>query len=203
MKSITLLYFVLTAIATTPPAKWQNPTNWRNIKPGIIPKRAAAMLGDPVETETARTSEIWYYADTPTAETRPKHGLLIFRKTPQGMVLYKFAEPNWKTIPSWQQLQADYKQSIAEQTAEKKRIAVETNKARFVERRATMQRRAEKRVAQRQAVIPRPPREYKTPPAKPDLHTKFTSRYFIIIGGSFFVVAFIIAGSHGFKLFKG
>ena len=210
---MALLAIVALAADAQPlaPQKWQNPTLWRNIKAEQSPEQVQRVLGDPIDTESTNSIECWYYADTPKADEnganiRPKHGFLIFRKTPAGTTLQKWVEPRWEILPTWEQLQTDYKQAIADQRAaeqaERQRMVQEA----AAERRQRLQARAaaqQRQVATAPMVNARPQVERgKIPPAKPDAHTQLTSRYFISIGIAFVVIALIIAGSNGFRLFK-
>ena len=217
MKFLAALFIASAAFATvTPPAKWQNPTVWRNIKTGQTPDAARRILGDPSDTESTKALDIWYYADSPTTDengriTRPKYGLLMFRKTPQGIGLQKWTPPDWPNRPTWDQLQIDYKQALADQRAatiaEKERIAAEVTEQRATQRQATIQKRQQTaeqakidRLNRRSTTVNRQPR--KIPPAKPDAHAQLMSRYFITIGGAFIVIAIIIGGTYGYKQFN-
>jgi hypothetical protein len=133
---VTLVLIVSFAADEQPvkPQEWQNSTVWHNIKTGQTPEQSVKLLGDPIETESSKAIEVWYYSDIPQPDengktVRPKHGFLMFRKTPTGNTLQKWMEPDWQTLPTWEQLQADYKQVLADQQAakiaESKRLADE------------------------------------------------------------------------------
>ncbi|RKY06893.1 MAG: hypothetical protein DRP56_06635 [Planctomycetota bacterium] len=202
--------------SVTPPAKWQNPTLWSRVKPGQTPDAARRILGDPAGTESTKALAIWYYGDVPTTAesgkiTRPKHGFLMFRKTPEGVALAKWTPPDWLNRPTWDQLQTDHKQALAAQqaaaAAEKKRIADEAAAIRQTKRADTIKKQQQVTLQrQQQAAITRQQRaarpKHKTPPVKPDAHTQLMSRYFITIGGSFIVMALIISGTYGYKQFR-
>ena len=143
MKVLITALIVIVSIAADEqpvmPEKWQNPATWQKIKAGQTPDQVRRILGDPAATESTKAIEAWYYGDTPKTDengktVRPEHGFLMFRKTPTGTTLQKWMEPDWQTLPTWEQLQADYKQAVVEQrraeTAERKRIAEEAADAR-------------------------------------------------------------------------
>ncbi|MFA5187025.1 MAG: hypothetical protein WC551_11135 [Patescibacteria group bacterium] len=108
----------------TPPAKWQNPSNWRNIKTGITPDQTSRLLGDPADTDASETLQVWYYAGK---EQHPKDAVIVFRNTPAGLTLQKYTEPLWTSMPTWQQLTEEYNQALADQRAadmaERQRLA--------------------------------------------------------------------------------
>ena len=51
----------------------------------------------------------------------------MFRRTPTEHILQKLIQPDWQMLPTWEQLQTDYKQALADQkaaeAAERKRLA--------------------------------------------------------------------------------
>ena len=202
------------------PQNWQNAATWQKIKTGQSPVQVRNILGEPTATESTNSIEAWYYGETPKTDesgktVRPKYGCLMFQRTQAEQVLKKWAEPNWKMLSTWEQLQADYKQAIADhraaQIAERKRIADEAaaERAKLAEER---KRIAEEAIALRQqqnqeAIAIRQERMQATghrpvPAAKPDAHAQLMSKYFITIGGAFIVMAFIIAGTYGYKQFN-
>jgi hypothetical protein len=218
----TLILIVSLAADEQPvkPQDWQNPALWHKIKAGQTPEESVKLLGDPIETESSKAIEVWYYSDTPQADEngrmiRPKHGFLMFRKTPTGNTLQKWMEPDWQTLPTWDKLQADYKQALADQRAaeiaEHKRIAeaAATARAEQAEERKhiSAETTAQRKQQQKAQVTPRRERKQTTkraptPAAKPDTHTRLMSRYFIIIGGVFVVMAVIVGGTYGYKQFN-
>jgi len=188
----------------TPPAKWQNPQCWRNIRLGQSPDDVRRFLGDPAEGDESPALAVWYYA---SRAEHPKDAVLVFRKSRDVQTLQKIMEPNWQTMPAWQRLQADYQKALADQRAadlaEKRRLAAEAAAKKAAEREAFIAKQRADLAARTAAIQNQPPRQKAAiPPAKPDTHTQLASRYFIMIGISFVVIAFIIAGSYGFRLFK-
>ena len=215
---ITTLALLSLAVAEQPisPQKWQNPVTWQRIRAEQTPSQVQQILGEPTATESTNTTEVWYYGNEPKTDEngtteRPKDGCLMFRRTPTEHLLTRWVEPNWKILPTWEQLQTDYKEAQAEQRAaqiaERKRVAEEAAAARAKQIEERKQLSAERAVMNEQrrssVYTDRQARTTpKIPAAKPDAHTQMTSKYFITIGISFFVIAFIIAGSYGFKQFK-
>ena len=216
---ITLVLAVVFAADTQPvkPEIWQNPASWKKIKAGQTTEQISRTLGDSAATESSNAIEAWFYSDVPKTDengrtVRPTHGFLIFRKTPSGNTLQKWVEPDWQTMLTWAQLQNDYKKAIAEQKAaaraqlmeERKQQAEQAAAERAERQKAAIEAKEQRKQAIAAAAAARKPSQVRRSEAlpDPDAHTKLSSRYFITIGICFFVIAFIIAGSYGFKLFK-
>jgi hypothetical protein len=113
MKSLIFVLWLVVSNAPTPPARWQNPALWPQLRVGQSDNQVRRLLGDPAAEESTRTLEAWYYQDVPNGDERPSVGRLIFRRTPQGTVLKEFNEPDWSRVPDWQMLNDDYRRRIA------------------------------------------------------------------------------------------
>ena len=138
---VTLVLIVSFAADEQPvkPEQWQNPATWQKLKPGQTPSEVRGILGEPTATESTNAIEALYYGDTPKTDDsgkteRPEHGCLMFRRTPTEHILQKLIQPDWQMLPTWEQLQTDYKQALADQkaaeAAERKRLADEAAAAR-------------------------------------------------------------------------
>ena len=64
----------------------------------------------------------------------------MFRRTPKEHILQKWVQPDWKAMPTWEQLQADYKQSLADQKA--------ADRAKLLEERAKLLEERKQRTEQ-------------------------------------------------------
>lgn len=201
----TLLTILLVTIAANlqlpaPPAKWQNPNSWRMIKPGISPDHASRLLGDPAEIDASNAIEAWYYGGK---TDHPKDAVLVFSN--QSNKLQKVIPPDWSSMPSWAEAQADYRKSLSEYRAalsEQKRLASEAANTQL----ATERAERSKNTKPSGQIIIRPNTTENNQsttanrPSRPDPDAA-ASRYMISIGIGMIVFAIIIAASRGYRYF--
>lgn len=191
---------------------------WNRLKQDMSTDDVIRILGDPKETESSRTSQIWYYQDVPVKENeqiieRPKEGTLVFRINSERVFQLKvWTPPDWAAIPVQSEpepvtqevtpqtktVKPDYKKIREEQLEERKKqyeLMQQKRQKEIEEKRAKAEQQKLELQKQRKNYVSKSTSEKKETQAGESI----LSKYFIIIGIFMVISAFIMAVVYGVK----
>jgi hypothetical protein len=215
--TITGLALLVSAMGFAEIQQWQVQDYWGTLEVKMTEAVVLDLLGEPREKETVKNCQIWYYQAVPqraddAAVSRPESGFVRFRMNDSACLLFDWRVPNWTiTSPKTE------RQYLAEQRRREVRLMAEEARRFHEEQRHLRQTQREQvqaeQQAQRQAKIESRQgtaaaasnrvrvNRSTVSDAKSDPQQQSLSEYFIAVGISFFIIAFLIAGMYGFRLF--